>query len=58
MGRIRRKGNFSKRKHIYRDKTYRPYKRDIDQIVFEDMLPEITEKLLHQDKSEDLPGLG
>ena len=47
MGRVGRKGNFAKRKHIYRDKTYKPYKRDLDQIVFEDMQPENIEKLLH-----------
>ncbi len=58
MGRVGRKGNFAKRKHIYRDKTYKPYKRDLDQIVFEDMQPENIEKLLHQEKNEDLPGLG
>jgi hypothetical protein len=47
MGRIRRKGNPAKNKKSYREKTKRPYKRDMDQIVFEDLLPEATQKLLN-----------
>ena len=34
------------------------YKRDVDQIVLEDMLPENTVKLLNQDMDEYKPGLG
>ena len=48
MGRVGRKGNFAKRKAIYRERRTRNYKRDLDQIVFEDMLPEKTQKLLNQ----------
>eukprot|EP00347_Sterkiella_histriomuscorum_P018254 403346209 len=58
MGRVGRKGNFQKNKKINRDKVKRPYKRDIDQIVFEDLIPENTQKLLNQAINEDLPGLG
>ena len=36
----------------------RHYKKDIDQIVLEDMLPEKTEQLLNQPINEELPGLG
>jgi bud site selection protein 20 len=57
MGRIRRKGNPAKNKKSYREKTKRPYKRDMDQIVFEDLLPEATHKLLNQPMQEDMPGL-
>ncbi len=42
MGRLRRKGTPGKNKTIYRNKTKRGYKRDLDQIVFEDLLPEAT----------------
>ncbi len=47
MGRLRRKGNPAKNKTIYRNKTKRGYKRDLDQIVFEDLLPAATEALLN-----------
>ena len=58
MGRLRRKGNPAKNKASYRAKRTRNYKRDADQIVFEDLIPEITEKLTHQPMQEDMPGLG
>lgn len=58
MTRVSRHGKMGKNKHIYRERRTRNYKRDLDQIVFEDMLPENTDKLLHQPISEDLPGLG
>ncbi len=58
MGRVRRKNNVAKHKEIGKARRTRHYKRDIDQIVLEDMLPENVEKLLHQDINEDLPGLG
>ncbi len=47
MGRLRRKGNPAKNKASYRAKRTRNYKRDLDQIVFEDFLPEATQKLLN-----------
>ena len=48
-----------KNKHIAKAnlKTKR-YRRDIDQVVLTDMLPENTEKLLHQPLDENKPGLG
>lgn len=58
MGRVRRKGTPGKNKTIYRNKTKRGYKRDLDQIVYEDLLPELTTKLLNQPMQEDKPGLG
>ena len=58
MGRVRRKGTPGKNKTIYRNKTKRGYKRDLDQIVYEDLLPEMTTQLLHQPMQEDKPGLG
>ena len=58
MGRLRRKGNPAKDKHISKKHRTRNYKRDIDQIVFEDLLPEATQKLLNQPLQEDMPGLG
>jgi hypothetical protein len=48
MGRLRRKGNPGKNKTLYRNKTKRGYKRDLDQIVYEDMLTEATHALLNQ----------
>jgi hypothetical protein len=42
MGRIRRKNNVAKNKTLYRNKTKRGYKRDLDQIVYEDLLPGMT----------------
>lgn len=58
MGRLRRKGNPAKNKASYKAKRTRQYKRDADQIVFEDLIPEITHKLLNQPNQEDMPGLG
>ena len=58
MGRLRRGGKPGKNKTLYRNKTKRSYKRDFDQIVFEDLLPEVTSKLLNQAMQEDKPGLG
>ncbi|TNV86778.1 hypothetical protein FGO68_gene15383 [Halteria grandinella] len=58
MGRLRRKGNPAKNKASYKAKRTRHYKRDADQIVFEDLIPEITHKLLNQPAQEDMPGLG
>lgn len=58
MGRLRRKSNTSKNKQYGKARRTRHYKRDIDQIVFTDMIPEISEKLLNQPMQEDLPGLG
>lgn len=58
MGRVGRKGNFAKAKAIKKARRTRRYKRDLDQIVFEDLIPENTAKLLNQDFTEDLPGLG
>jgi bud site selection protein 20 len=57
MGRQRRKGDPAKNKHLYRAKRTRNYTRDADQIVFEDLIPEITDKLLNQPMQEDMPGL-
>ena len=34
------------------------FRRDVDQIVLDDMLPENTEKLLNQPLDEEKPGLG
>ena len=34
------------------------FRKDIDQIVLDDMLPENTEKLMNQPIDENLPGLG
>ena len=48
MGRLRRKNNVAKNKTIYRNKTKRGYSRDLDQIVYEDLLPEVTTLLLNQ----------
>jgi bud site selection protein 20 len=58
MGRIRRKGNVAKNKSLYRAKRTRNYKRDLDQIVYEDLVPAVSEKLLHQPVQEEMPGLG
>jgi bud site selection protein 20 len=58
MGRLRRKGTPGKNKTLYRNKTKRGYKRDLDQIVYEDMLTEATHALLNQPQQEDKPGLG
>ncbi len=58
MGRLRRKNNVAKNKTIYRNKTKRGYNRDLDQIVYEDLLPEVTTLLLNQPMQEDKPGLG
>ena len=43
MGRLRRKHNVAKDKEIKKARRTRHYKRDLDQIVFEDMQPERTE---------------
>ena len=48
MGRLRRKGKPGQNKTLYRNKTKRSYKRDFDQIVFEDIIPEVAQKLLNQ----------
>ena len=58
MGRNRPKGSLGKNKTLYRNKTKRGYKRDLDQIVYEDLLPAVTEQLLNQPQQEDKPGLG
>lgn len=58
MGRNRPKGSLGKNKTLYRNKTKRNYKRDLDQIVYEDLLPAVTEQLLNQPQQEDKPGLG
>jgi bud site selection protein 20 len=58
MGRLRRKGTPGKNKTLYRNKTKRGYKRDLDQIVYEDLLTEATHALLNQTQQEDKPGLG
>lgn len=59
MGRVqRRKANTSKNKQYRKARATCNYTRDVDQIVFEDMLPEKTHKLLNQEINEDLPGLG
>lgn len=58
MGRLRRKGNPAKNKASYRAKRTRNYKRDADQIVFEDLVPEVTQALLNQPMQEELAGLG
>jgi bud site selection protein 20 len=52
----RRKG--AKNKQHNKKLKLKRYTRDIDQIVYEDFLPEMTEKLLNQPLDEDLPGLG
>ena len=48
------KNKFIKRANL---KT-RNYRRDIDQVVLDDMQPENTEKLLNQPLDEYKPGLG
>ena len=58
MGRNRRPGNPAKNKAHKKLCIKRPYRRDVDQIVFEDMLEENTERLTHQPMQEDMPGLG
>ena len=58
MGRVGRKGNFAKAKAVKKARRTRRYKRDIDQIVFDDLITENAAKLLNQEISEDLPGLG
>jgi len=58
MGRLRRKGKPAQNKALYKAKRTRNYKRDNDQIVYEDMLPENTFKLLNQPLQEEMPGLG
>lgn len=42
MGRLRRKGNPAKNKSLYKAKRTRNYKRDLDQIVYEDLIPAVT----------------
>ena len=54
----RRKGNHAKNKEHGKSCKQKRYTRDIDQIVFTDMLPEETKKLLDQKCDEDKPGLG
>ena len=58
MGRNRRPGNPAKNKDHKKQCIKRTYKRDVDQIVFEDMLPQNTARLLNQPLQEDMPGLG
>ena len=56
----RRRGNTSRNKQYgkaRRTKNSAPT-RDIDQIVFVDMQPEATAKLLNQEIDENKPGLG
>lgn len=48
MGRVqRRKANTSKNKQYRKSRATYNYTKDLDQIVFEDMLPEVSNKLLH-----------
>ena len=58
MGRLRRKNNVAKDKSVKKARRTRHYKRDLDQIVFEDLIESNAAKLLNQDMNEDLPGLG
>ena len=59
MAGLTSRGSRAKNKHIKKAnlKTKR-YRRDIDQVVLEDMLPENTQKLLNQPLDEYKPGLG
>ena len=59
MGQVARRKAGVKNKHINRAnlKTKR-YRRDVDEIVLTDMLPENSEKLLNQEMDEAKPGLG
>ena len=45
---VRHKGNVAKNKKYRKARQNWIYKRDVDQIVLEDMKPENTEKLLNQ----------
>ena len=58
MGRLRRKGKPAKNKALYKERRTRNYKRDLDQIVYEDLIPEVSHKLLNQPMQEEMPGLG
>ncbi|CDW77476.1 UNKNOWN [Stylonychia lemnae] len=58
MGRLRRKNNVAKHKEVKKARRTRHYKRDLDQIVFEDLIESNAAKLLNQEFNEDLPGLG
>ena len=53
----RKKGHKHKQIKKANLKTKR-YRRDMDQVVLEDMLPENTQKLENQDLDEEKPGLG
>ena len=53
----RKKGHKHKQIKKANLKTKR-YRRDIDQVVLDDMLPENTQKLLNQELDEYKPGLG
>ena len=53
----RKKGHKHKQIKKANLKTKR-YRRDVDQVVLTDMLPENTKKLLNQDPDETKPGLG
>lgn len=58
MGRLRRGGKPAQSKAISKARRTRNYKRDFDQIVYEDLVPELTNKLLNQPMQEEMPGLG
>ena len=53
----RKKGHKHKMIKKMNLKTKR-YRKDIDQVILEDMLPENEVKLLNQELDEELPGLG
>ena len=53
----RKKGHKHKEIKKANLKTKR-YRRDVDQVVLEDMVPENAEKLLNQELDEYKPGLG
>lgn len=57
MGRLRRGGKPAKNKALYKAKRTRNYKRDMDQIVYEDLLPEATKQLINQPVQEEVTGL-
>ena len=58
MGQVQRRKAGAKNKQHNKGLKIKRYNRDIDQIVFEDLLPQNTEKLMNQPLDEDKPGLG
>lgn len=56
-GAYRRRANTARNKQLRKARGVKRQTRMVDQIILDDLVPEVTDKLLNQAIDEDKPGL-